>query len=140
VLVDTAAGSWLVRATIGQQDAWPNALAVDHDLAAASELGKSHVAVEQLARLSGKIDDLSVAPDARHVAWSASFDVVQGSASYSEIMLLALGAEPAPIRLTDNDRHDARPRFVGGHLIFDSNYTGDDELPAIEAVRALSLP
>lgn len=139
LVIDTAAGPTLVRATIGPESAWSNALAVDYDLAAASTQGKASLELEQLGRLPEQIGEIEIAPDASHVAWAAAFGEAQ-----HEIMLLRLGVEGAtPMRLTDNDRSDIHPRFVGGsHLIFDSSYDddADDEPPAIEAVRALAIP
>lgn len=134
VLVDTAAGPRLVRARIGDEAAWHNALAVDYDLAA-SVLATSAITVEQLAGVAGPIDEFVISPDAKHATWVASF-----GADGSEIMLLSLSAKSEPLRLTDNDRSDSHPRFVGGHLIFDSTYTVDDELPPVQAVRALAVP
>jgi hypothetical protein len=133
VLVDGPAGPQLVRATIGPRDSWPNAIAVEFDLAAAAGSSSAAITLEPLAKLPAQIDDLAISPDARRVAWAAPSES-------AEIMLLALGAQAEPVRLTNNDRPDAHPRFVGAHLIFDSIYTADDELPSVEAVRALEVP
>lgn len=133
VIVDGPAGPRLLRATIDRASPWPNALAVDYSLAQASEAGKSSIEIEPLASLPVEIEDVAISPDLRHVAWATPSD-------RSEIVLLSLGGAAEPTRLTDNDRRDARPRFIGGQLIFDSTYAPNDELPAIEAVHALELP
>jgi hypothetical protein len=130
VVVDTAAGPVLVRVSIDLDKPWLDALAIDYDLAAA--LGHASIELELLASgLPEQTHDLAVSPDAGHVAWTAD----------DEIMLLPIGTPGATAsRLTDNDRSDAHPRFVGSHLIFDSTYTAADELPPVEAVRALAIP
>lgn len=147
VVIGTTAGTTLVRVTIGaepNQDpgAWPNALAIDYDLASASAAGKASIELEQLASLPEPLREVAIAPDASHVAWSATFGETDPLRANDEIMLLPLGVEGAtPTRLTDNDRSDVHPRFVGGsHLVFDSSYTVDGLLPPVEAVRALAIP
>jgi hypothetical protein len=142
IVLDTTAGPTLVRATMGLEHAWSNALAVDYDLAAARALGEASIDLDLLARLPEQMHAIAIAPDASHVTWAAAFGEIAASTTNDEIMLLPLGVEGAtPTRLTDNDRSDVHPRFVGGsHIIFDSSYTADDELPTIDAVRALAIP
>jgi hypothetical protein len=142
VVLDTAAGSMLVRAGIPAESSWSDGLAMNHDLAAASALDSAAIEVEQLASLPEQIRDLVVSPDASHVTWTETIGPASAPGMGDEIMLLPLGLEGAtPTRLTDNDRSDLHPRFVGGsHLVFDSSYTAADELPTVEAVRALALP
>jgi hypothetical protein len=142
IVLDTTAGPTLVRATIGSENAWSNALAVDYDLTAASALGIASIELAQLARLPEQIHAITIAPDASHVTWAAAFGELAAPATNYEIMLLPLGVEGAiPTRLTDNDRSDVHPRFVGKtHLIFDSSYTTNDDLPAVDAVRAIAIP
>jgi hypothetical protein len=146
VVIDTTAGPVLMQATIDSsqgQDSWPDALAIDYDLAAASALGKASIALEQLAGLPKHLVHLAIAPDASLVTWGQPFGG-GGEPDWPdhEIMLLPLGVEGAtPTRLTDNARSDVHPRFVAGsHLVFDSSYTAADELPTVEAVRALAIP
>jgi hypothetical protein len=130
-VVDTSAGPVLVRAAIDPEKSATNALAIDYDLTAASALSSSTIELEQLATLPAQIREFAVSPDAGHIAWTLD----------EEIMLLPLGVtDGAPTRLTDNDRSDSHPRFVGAYLVFDSSYTAADELPSIEAVRALAVP
>ena len=136
VLIDGPAGPRLMRVTIGHEEAWPNAVAVDYDLAVASALGKSVIQLEPLRTdLPDWIEHFTISPDASHVAWTAPYGT-GGAGTHQEIVLLQLAANSS-VRVTDNDRDDSHPRFVGDYLIFDSIYTGDDELPPVEAVRAL---
>jgi hypothetical protein len=145
VVIDTTAGPVLMQATIDSSqgpDSWPDALAIDYDLAAASALGKASIGLEQLASLPKDLLHLAIAPDASLVTWGQPFGDGERDWPDFEIMLLPLGVEGAtPTRLTDNARSDLHPRFVAGsHLVFDSSYTAADELPAIEAVRVLAIP
>lgn len=137
LVLDKTAGPTLVRAAIGASETpWPNALATDYDLAAASGPASVAIEIEPLASLPGPTLALAVAANNSHVSWVASFGET------TEIMLLPLGVPGATaVRVTDNDRNDLNPRFVGGsHLIFDSSHSAADELPTVEAVRALAIP
>jgi hypothetical protein len=143
VVVDTNVGVTLVRVAIGPKaDPWRNALAIDHELTATTSMGSASIELESLASLPELPRELAVSPDASHVAWAVALEQPETPSATLEIMLLPLGVEGAtPTRLTDNDRGDAYPRFVGkSHLVFDSSYTAADELPTIEAVRALAIP
>jgi hypothetical protein len=137
VVIVTAAEIALVRATIAPES-WFDAHAIDYDLVAVGSLASTLSQFEQLASLPLDIRDVAISANASHVAWAAPL----GGNDNSEINLLELGVKGVvSTRLTDNDRRDAYPRFVGsGHLVFDSSYTADDDLPAIEAMRALAIP
>jgi hypothetical protein len=147
-LVDAPDGSRLVRLTLtADAKPWRDVLAADYDLAAASEAGEGAVEVEVLAAdLPHEAHDLAISPTGSHAAWAAPFGDAPSDAALGnfEIVLLPLGVEGAtPTRLTDNDRSDLRPRFVGERgsmLIFDTSYAAADDLPAVEALRALAVP
>lgn len=157
-LVLAPEGDKLIRVRLGESGpAWQNGLSIDYELAAAVEAGRDAIEVTVLTHdLPGLTNKpelfhgiLAVSPTGSHAAWAAPFGAaMQGdSLGNLEIVVLALdpesAADPKPIRLTDNARRDARPRFAGKAgrtLIFDSVYPGTDTLPEVEALRALPLP
>jgi hypothetical protein len=137
VHVETPTRAPLLTLELRGDAAWHDALADDYDLPAATTFEPGALVVSRLADELGRgLDDLALAPDGGAAAWSA---VVDGE---REIMLLRLGDPTAtPRRLTTNIRADMAPRFVGrDRLLIDSSYVAADDLPQVEAVRALGLP
>ena len=91
-----------------------------------------------------------VSPTGSHAAWSQHVGndappdgPSEAGKDTAEIFVLALGSAAQPLRMTDNDRRDDRPRFAGldGRLLlFSTGYWVDDAFTEIESIRALLLP
>lgn len=139
--VDAADGSRLVRLAALGDGAWRDGLALDYELADALLTRDALQTTVLSTAVPGDAHDLALAPDGRHAVWAARFGEAADDSNF-EIVLLPLGVDGAqPLRLTDNDRSDLRPRFVGaGHLVFDSGHAAVDDLPGVEALRLLAIP